>query len=90
MSTLAVEVNPLARNVSVSSDELSVDLADGRRIIVPLVWFPRLLAASSAARARWELLGDGEGIHWPDVNEGSHNPGADQERLSALPTVLGE
>lgn len=69
MSTLAVEVNPLARNVSISSDELSVDLADGRRIIVPWVWFPRRLAASSAARARWELLGDGEGIHWPNVDE---------------------
>lgn len=69
MSTLAVETNPLARNVAVSDDELCVDLADGRRIIVPLVWFPRLLEASPAARANWELLGDGEGIHWPEADE---------------------
>jgi hypothetical protein len=53
----------------VSDDELTVGLADGRVITVPLVWFPRLLNASAAARGRWELLGDGEGIHWPEVDE---------------------
>jgi hypothetical protein len=46
-----------------------VGLADGRVIKVPLVWFPRLTNASSAARYKWELLGDGEGIHWPDLDE---------------------
>lgn len=69
MSTLAVETTPLARSVTVSDDELCVDLADGRRIIVPLVWFPRLLEAPPSARANWELLGDGEGIHWPAADE---------------------
>src|SRR6266516_4273773 len=59
----------LARSVAVSDDELKVTLADGRTIIVPLVWFPRLLQAKPAARERWELLGDGEGIHWPDIDE---------------------
>jgi hypothetical protein len=44
-------------------------LADGRTIIVPLAWFPRLLHATPEQRRRWELLGDGEGIHWPDVDE---------------------
>jgi hypothetical protein len=59
----------LARDVSVSDDELTVRLADGRAITVPLVWFPRLLNATPAARKHWQLLGDGEGIHWPDADE---------------------
>lgn len=69
MSTSPIERRPLARTVAVSDDELTVGLADGRVITVPLVWFPRLLNASAAARGRWELLGDGEGIHWPEVDE---------------------
>lgn len=69
MSSSVVEANPRAQEVSVSEDELTVALADGRRISVPLAWFPRLLHASPAQRANWELLGDGEGIHWPDVDE---------------------
>jgi hypothetical protein len=48
---------------------LRVGLADGRFISVPLAWFPRLLTASPEARSHWELLGDGEGIHWPDADE---------------------
>ena len=69
MSTSPIEHRALARTVSVTDDELSVGLADGRVIVVPLVWFPRLLRASAASRAKWELLGDGEGIHWPDADE---------------------
>lgn len=69
MSTSPIELRPLARTVAVSDDELTVGLADGRVITVPLVWFPRLVRASAPARARWELLGDGEGIHWPDADE---------------------
>lgn len=69
MSTSPIELRPLARTVAVSDDELTVGLADGRVITVPLVWFPRLLRADAAARANWELLGDGEGIHWPDADE---------------------
>ena len=61
--------NPLARDVQVTDDELVVALSDGRRISVPLVWFPRLLKASTEQRGKWELLGKGEGIHWPDVDE---------------------
>jgi len=59
----------LARSVTVSDDEFRVALADGRSISVPLVWFPRLLQAAPSARNRWELLGDGEGIHWPEIDE---------------------
>ncbi|MBI5709948.1 MAG: DUF2442 domain-containing protein [Candidatus Eisenbacteria bacterium] len=69
MSTSPIELRPLARTVIVSEDELTVHLADGRAITVPLVWFPRLLRATAAARSNWELLGDGEGIHWPEADE---------------------
>lgn len=69
MSSLAVEPKPLARHVEVTDDELTVVLADGRRISAPLAWFPRLLGATPDQRANWELLGDGEGIHWPSADE---------------------
>ncbi len=69
MSTSAVEVRPLAREVQVTDSELRVVLADGRRLAVPLAWFPRLQTATPEARQHWEILGDGEGIHWPDADE---------------------
>lgn len=56
-------------DVRVGSDTLSVDLADGRSISVPLAWFPRLLHASAEQRSRWELAGGGFGVHWPDIDE---------------------
>jgi uncharacterized protein DUF2442 len=55
--------------VIVTEDELRADLLDGRSIIVPLAWFPRLLVATEAQRANWQIIGDGEGIHWPDIDE---------------------
>ena len=58
-----------AREVFSSEDELTVLLADGRKISVPLAWFPRLLHATAEQRQNFELLGEGEGIHWPDVDE---------------------
>jgi hypothetical protein len=69
MSSSAAEVRALARSVQVSDDELMVELVDGRRIFAPLVWFPRLLAGSATERAQWEILGDGEGIHWSALDE---------------------
>ena len=60
---------PCAQDVRVTEDELEVWLTDGRRIAVPLVWYPRLLRASAGQRGNWQLLGNGEGIHWPDVDE---------------------
>ncbi|MEK6371472.1 MAG: DUF2442 domain-containing protein [Acidobacteriota bacterium] len=56
-------------NVAVTDDELVVDLADGRRISTPLAWFPLLLHAPADQRQDWELLGDGEIIHWPQIDE---------------------
>jgi hypothetical protein len=69
MSSSVVEIRPRAREVSISEDELTVLLADGRKITVPLVWFPRLLHATTEQRQNFEILGEGEGIHWPDVDE---------------------
>lgn len=60
---------PFAQEVRVSDDELEVWLTDGRRLAVPLVWYPRLLAATPAQRQNWQLLGDGEGIRWPEIDE---------------------
>jgi len=69
MTISAVEAQALAQEVAFTDDEMIVSLVDGRRIAVPLAWFPRLAAASRAQRENWELLGDGEGIHWPDLDE---------------------
>ncbi len=69
MSTSAVRVSRLAREVSCTDDELVVSLADGRVLSIPLEWFPRLLDATAEQRKNCELLGNGEGIHWPDVEE---------------------
>ena len=69
MSTLAVELHPLAHNVKCTEEVISVDLLDGRTITAPITWFPTLSKASQAQRDNWEILGDGEGIHWPELDE---------------------
>ena len=57
------------QDVRVTDDTLAVDLLDGRTIIVPLAWYPRLLNATAAQRSRWKVSGGGYGIHWPDIDE---------------------
>jgi hypothetical protein len=69
MSTSATEIAARASDVAINDAELTVSLTDGRTISVPIAWFPRLVGGSAEALARWELLGDGEGIHWPDLDE---------------------
>ena len=69
MSTLVIERQARAENVKVTDEEFIVDLDDGRTIIVSLAWFPRLLHGTPEERAHWRLIGDGEGIHWPDLDE---------------------
>ena len=70
MDTLAIERREAtADSVSVTEDTLTVHLADGRTLSVPLAWYPRLLHGSSKERNRWRLIGRGEGIHWPDLDE---------------------
>lgn len=58
-----------ALQLTISDEALSVDLVDGRTIIVPLAWYPRLWHAKPAERSRFEIIGDGAFIHWPDLDE---------------------
>jgi Protein of unknown function (DUF2442) len=69
MSTLAEKLEPLAIDVFFTEDALRVVPADGREVSAPLQWFPRLLHATPEQRSKWELIGDGIGIHWPQVDE---------------------
>jgi hypothetical protein len=69
MSVSEIRPGERVKNVQVGEDTLSVDLAAGRTIIVPLVWYPRLLRATAEQRAHWEISGAGYGIHWPEIDE---------------------
>jgi len=70
MSTSAVELEiPDAIDVTVTEDTLSVELSDGRTILVPLDWYPRLTHAKEEERANWRIIGRGHGIHWEDIDE---------------------
>jgi hypothetical protein len=69
MSILAVELHPQAQDVTCTNIAIVVNLVDGRTISAPLIWFPKLSGASPEVLNNWELLGDGDGIHWPDVDE---------------------
>ena len=68
MST-AVVTDTTIRRVEVTDETITAHLADGRVISVPLVWSWRLSDATPAQRANWELIGEGGGVHWPDVDE---------------------
>lgn len=59
----------MALRVDVSDDTLCVELADGRTISVPLAWYPRLAHGTARERGNWRLIGRGEGIHWPELDE---------------------
>jgi hypothetical protein len=67
MSTLAVE--PLALRVEFDADTMWLDLADGRRLGVPLAYFPRLLRATPVQRNNYVISGGGTGLHWEDLDE---------------------
>lgn len=60
---------PEATQVSLTDSALTVELADGRTLTVPLVWYPRLAHATPEERNHWRFIGRGEGIHWPDLDE---------------------
>jgi uncharacterized protein DUF2442 len=59
----------LAKSVEFTDDLMNVNLMDGRVIGVPIVWFPRLLAATPKQRKKYEIGGGGIGLHWPDLDE---------------------
>lgn len=69
MATSTLVSDPRVKAVRCTDETLEVDLADGRRITVPLAWFPRLVAASAAERADWQASAAGHGIHWPAIDE---------------------
>jgi hypothetical protein len=71
MSTSSVEQEnaPLARQVAVLGGMLTVQLNDGRVISVPLEWYPRLSHGTEKERENWRLIGRGDGIRWPDLDE---------------------
>ena len=70
MSTLTVEARVArVQHVAITEDALTVDLADGRTLSVPLAWYPRLQNASRKERSNCRMIGKGEGIHWPDLDE---------------------
>ena len=69
MTTSKPKAGERITSVRVTEDALSVDLLDGRTIIVPLAWYPRLLHASEAQRGNFRLIGAGYVINWPDVDE---------------------
>jgi Protein of unknown function (DUF2442) len=69
MPISVVKLDANAVDVTVTDDQLVVVLADGRELAAPLLWFPRLLEATPDQKRNWRLIGRGQGIHWPDVDE---------------------
>lgn len=69
MITSTLANNAAAVDVRVSDEALRVVLSDGRELIVPISWFPRLSHAVPEDRQIWELIGQGHGIHWPELDE---------------------
>ena len=74
------------REASVSADSITVRLRDGRTIGVPLNWFWRLEDASPAHRQNFEIIGNGVGIHWPEIDENLSIEGILAGRRSSRPT----
>ena len=58
-----------AHSVEIDQESLKVDLVDGRSVSVPLAWYPRLMHGTHEQRSNWRLIGAGEGLHWPDLDE---------------------
>ncbi len=69
MNTLAVELNPLAQSITYTEESIVIGLLDDRTVSAPLAWFPRLSQATQEQLDNWELLGNCEGIHWPEIDE---------------------
>ena len=70
MSPLRTEMKTAkAQKVTVTEDSIIVDLIDGRTISAPIAWYPRLLHGRPEERMNLRLIGQGEGIHWPDLDE---------------------
>jgi len=68
MSTV-VNIEPRIKDIQVSEEMITAYLTDGRTISVPLAWSWRLSDATPAQRNHFEMIGDGQGVHWPDIDE---------------------
>ena len=71
--------------MTITADNVVVGLMDGRTISVPLAWYPRLANAAPEQRTRWEIVGAGYGIHWPDIDEDLSTEGL----LRGAPAAFG-
>jgi hypothetical protein len=70
MSISTIEIQPtLAERISIDEESLTIDFVDRRSISVPLEWYPRLWHGTPQERNYWRLIGQGEGIHWPELDE---------------------
>ncbi len=69
MNSSVIEREVTATEFRINEQSFTVALSDGRTITIPLVWFPRLLHATSEERKNYQFIGDGEGIHWKDLDE---------------------
>lgn len=69
MNSSTIDLQIQATDLTISEDTLTVELADGRTISVPIDWYPRLVHGTSAERQNWRFIGRGVGIHWPDLDE---------------------
>jgi hypothetical protein len=66
---ILIKNEPLAYELNFTDDELIVKLKDGRSLFVPLIWYPKLKNATKKELENYEILGDGEGVHWIDLDE---------------------
>ncbi len=69
MNTVVSTIEPRIMHIEVTEDTITAYLVDGRVISVPLAWSWRLSDATVEQRNTWELIGDGQGVHWPDIDE---------------------
>ena len=83
---LKLDREPKIVRVDVDSAHLIVDLDDGRKISIPLEWYPRLLHGTLTERSHHEIGGGGYGIHWPDLDEDV----SVENLLAARPSAEGE
>ena len=69
MNTAVILQEVKIKDIRVTDDTITASLIDGRVISVPLAWSWRLSEATSEQRAHYEIIGDGQGVHWPDIDE---------------------
>ena len=69
MTTLTFQNEPKALKIAIRGEKLIVDFVDGRTLVVPLEWYPRLAQAGRKEQQNWTLLGKGYAIEWPDLDE---------------------